>query len=84
MADTFRVLAAFVGTLPIAILFTAAVCRFFPLGAELRFAWGFGFSFPVWVGLVCAFFLARSAWRSWALCTAMTAGLALFVYGIPV
>lgn len=82
MAETMRVLAAFLGTLPVAVLFVAALCRLLPVSEQLRFALGFGVSLPTWVGLICVFFLARSAWRSWALCGLLSAGLALLVYGI--
>jgi len=76
------VLAATLGTLPIALLGSAALARFLPLSADARFATGFGLAIPLWVAAMCVVLLARSGSRALLMCLAASAALAALVFGI--
>lgn len=76
------VLAATLGTLPLALLGSAALARFLPLSADARFATGFGLAVPLWVSAMCVALLARSGTRALLVCLAATAALAALVFGI--
>ncbi|WP_437675082.1 hypothetical protein [Sorangium sp. So ce131] len=78
-----RVLAALVGTLPIAVLGGACLSRFAPLAEEARFILGYALAVPLWVGAMCLAFLARSAARAWAVCAAISALLGALAYAVP-
>jgi hypothetical protein len=76
------VLAATLGTLPIALLGSAALARFLPLSADARFATGFGLAIPFWVAAMCVALLAKSGSRALLVCLAATAALVALVFGI--
>jgi hypothetical protein len=76
------VFAATVGTLPLALLTSAALARFLPLSADARFASGFGLVIPLWVVAMCGVLLVRSGTRALLVCTGATALLAVLVFGI--
>jgi hypothetical protein len=78
-----RVLAALAGTLPVALLASAALARFLPLSEDTRFAIGFTAAIPLWITAMCFAFLARSGERAWAVCIAATVLLAALSYGVP-
>jgi hypothetical protein len=76
------VLAATLGTLPIALLGSAALARFLPLSADARFATAFGLAIPLWVAAMCVALLAKSGTRALLVCLAASATLAALVLGI--
>jgi len=76
------VLAATLGTLPIALLGSAALARFLPLSAEARFATGFGLAIPLWVAAMCVALLARCGRRALYVCLVASAALAAVVFGV--
>lgn len=76
-------LAATLGTLPVALLASAALARFLPVSADLRYALAFTAVIPLWVLAMCVAFLARRSARSWACCAALTVALGTLVYGVP-
>lgn len=78
-----RILAALAGTLPLALLASAALARFLPLSEDTRFAIGFTLAIPLWITAMCFTFLARSGARAWGLCIAAGALFAALAYGIP-
>lgn len=74
-----RVSAALLGTLAPSLLATAALAAHLPIAADLRFAIGFFAFIPLWVTAMTVAFLARSGWRTWALCLGATIVLAFVV-----
>ncbi len=80
---TLRVLAALVGTLPLAVLASVCLARRLPLAEGARLTLGFTLAIPVWVAVMCLVFLARGGWRAWGLCSAATLLLGLLSYGVP-
>ncbi len=80
---TLRLLAALVGTLPVAVLASACVARFAPLSGDTRSLLGFALVVPLWVTAMCVAFLARSATRAWGVCAALSAVLFALAYGVP-
>lgn len=79
-----RVLAALVGTLPVAVLASACVARFLPLAEAARFILGFTLAIPLWVTAMCFVFLARSGARAWGFCLGASVLLGALAYGVPV
>ena len=77
------VLAATLGTLPLALLLSACIARFLPLSPDARYALAFGLVIPSWLAAMCLVVLVRSGARSLMLCAALTALLAGLVYGVP-
>jgi hypothetical protein len=78
------VLATTFGSLPIALLTSAALARFQPLSPDARFATGFGLAIPLWVSVMCVTALARSGARALLVCAAISAALAGLVFGVAV
>jgi hypothetical protein len=76
------VLAATLGTLPIALFVGAILARFLPVSADARFALGFGLTIPVWLAAMCAALLARSGARALCICAATSMVLGALVFGI--
>lgn len=76
---TARVIAATVGSLPIALFGSVCIGRFLPLAEATRFVVGFTLAIPLWVALMCVLFLSQDAKRTWLLCVA--GGLALWSLG---
>jgi biotin transporter BioY len=81
--DTLRVLAALVGTLPVAVLGTACLSRFLPAGAEARMAIGAALAIPLWILAMCTVALSRSAARAWLWCGGLALVVGALAYGIP-
>lgn len=80
---TLRVLAALVGTLPVATLASACLARLLPLEEPARFTVGFTLAIPAWVAAMCVVFLARSAQRAWGVCAGAALLLGALAYGVP-
>jgi hypothetical protein len=78
-----RVLAALVGTLPLAVLTSVCLARLWPLAEATRLALGFTLAIPLWMAAMSFAFLARSGWRAGSLCLATTLLLGLLTYGVP-
>ncbi|WP_441290379.1 hypothetical protein ACSRUE_07305 [Sorangium sp. KYC3313] len=78
-----RVLAALVGTLPLAVLASVCLARFAPLAESTRSALGFSLVVPLWLAAMCFAFLARSAARAWGVCAALGAVLLALAYVVP-
>ncbi|WP_437633791.1 hypothetical protein [Sorangium sp. So ce854] len=78
-----RVVAALVGTLPVALLSGVCLARFAPLSEGARGALGFSLVVPLWVAAMCVAFLARSAARAWGMCAALSAVLFALAYAVP-
>jgi len=76
------VLGATFGTLPLALLGSAALARFLPLSPDARFATGFALAIPLWVSAMCVALLARRGSRALYVCLAASAALAALVFGI--
>lgn len=70
------------GSLPVALLASAALARFLPLSPDARFAIGFALAIPAWVGVMCVTLLAESGLRALLVCAGLGAALAGLVYGI--
>lgn len=81
--DALRVLAALIGTLPAAVLASAALSRFLPVSEPLRFTIGFGSAFLLWAAGICWVFLVRRAVVAWALCVGVGGVLGAVVWGVP-
>ncbi|WP_437293218.1 hypothetical protein [Sorangium sp. So ce426] len=80
---TLRVLAALIGTLPLAVLGGVCLARFAPLAEATRSALGFALVVPLWLAAMCVAFLARSAARAWSVCAAIGAVLLALAYAVP-
>ncbi|WP_437589110.1 hypothetical protein [Sorangium sp. So ce1000] len=78
-----RVLAALVGTLPLAVAGSSCLARFAPLAEATRSILGFVLVVPLWLAAMCVAFLARSAARAWGVCAALGAVLLALAYGVP-
>lgn len=78
-----RVLAALVGTLPLAVLASVCLARFAPFAESTRAALGFSLVVPLWLAAMCFAFLARSAARAWGVCAALGAVLLALAYVVP-
>ncbi|WP_437277999.1 hypothetical protein WME90_43365 [Sorangium sp. So ce375] len=78
-----RVLAALIGTLPLAVLGSVCLARFAPFGEATRSAVGFSLVVPLWLAAMCVAFLARSAARAWGGCAALGAVLLALAYWVP-
>jgi hypothetical protein len=76
------VLAATLGTLPIALFVGALLARFLPVSADARFALGFGLTIPTWLAIMCVALLARSGARAFCICGAASMVLAVLVFGV--
>jgi hypothetical protein len=79
---TLLVVAATVGTLPVALFTAAATARFLPISADARFALAFGISIPAWVSIMCITLLARSGARALGACVAASLILGCLVLGV--
>jgi len=77
-----RILAAILGTLPVALLGSACLARFLPLSEDARFAIGLTAAIPLWITGMCFAYLARSGARAWLVCLLTCAAMAVVVYGI--
>ncbi|WP_437832152.1 hypothetical protein [Sorangium sp. So ce1153] len=78
-----RVLAALLGTLPLAFLASVCLSRFAPLAEGARSILGWSLAVPLWVAAMCVVFLARSGARAWGGCAALSAVLFALAYGVP-
>jgi hypothetical protein len=67
----------------VALLASAAVARHLPVAADTRYAVAFLFAIPAWLVAMCLAF-ASDARRSGLWCLALSALLALLVFGVPV
>jgi predicted permease len=67
------------GTLPIALLLSAALARYLPLSDDARFALGFASSIPLWVSIMCVALLAKTGARALAGCVTASLLLALLI-----
>jgi hypothetical protein len=76
------VLGVTLGTLPVALLASAAVARFLPVSADARFATGFALVIPLWQLCMCIALLARRGGTLLTLCGALSLALAALVFGI--
>ena len=76
------ILATTLGSLPIALLGSAALARFLPVSPDARFAIGFGLAIPSWVSVMCITVLARSGLRALLASAAISAALAGVVFGV--
>ncbi|WP_437528323.1 hypothetical protein WME79_44770 [Sorangium sp. So ce726] len=81
--SALRVLAALVGTLPLAVLASVCLARFAPLAEDTRSALGFSLVVPLWLAAMCFAFLTRSAARAWGACAALGALLLALAYVVP-
>lgn len=63
------------GTLPVALLAAVCLARFLPFQEATRFVVGFTLAIPLWVALMTAMFLSRSAWRAALLCGGLAVAL---------
>jgi hypothetical protein len=78
-----RVIAALLGTLPVALFAAAALARFLPAPEPVRFAIGYSAMLPLWLAAMCWIAVARSGRRAWLLCAAATVLTAALVLAIP-
>lgn len=78
-----RIIAATLGTLPVALLTSACIARFAPLSPDLRFAIAYAALVPLWVSAMCVAFLARRGAHALFACALVSALLALCVWGAP-
>lgn len=62
-----RVLAALVGTGPVALAISVALAHVFPAPFEWRLLIGSYAAVPVWIALIWIALVARSGRRAWAL-----------------
>lgn len=76
------VLGVTLGTLPVALLASAAVARFLPVSADARFAAGFALAIPLWQLCMCIALLARRAATVLTVCGISSLALAVLVFGI--
>jgi hypothetical protein len=74
--------ATTLGSLPVALLASAALARFLPVSADARFAIGFGAAIPSWLTVMCITLLAKQAGRALLMCLAVSGGLAALLFGI--
>ena len=79
---TLLIAGVTLGTLPVALLASAAIARFLPLSADARYAAGFGLAIPIWQLCMCLALLARRAATVLGACAALSALLAALVFGI--
>ena len=79
---TLRVLAALLGTMPVAVLAAVCLARFLPFAEATRFTLGFTLAFPLWLACMCVAFLARSGARAWGWCLGVSAALAVLASGL--
>lgn len=68
LGATVRVIAALLGTMPVAFLASLALARQLPLALESRFSLGLLLFFPLWVTALCWVWLSRSWLRAWLWC----------------
>jgi hypothetical protein len=68
--------AALVGSLLLSVLIGVAVARFLPGTVDLRLAVGTLLVIPLWLGISCWSFLARSGGRTWLVVLLLSAVLA--------
>lgn len=75
-----RVLAATVGTIPVALALGVTLALTLPLPLSLGLTIGSYAVFPIWVAAACCTFLAESAGRAWVslICIAALASLLSF------
>jgi hypothetical protein len=78
-----RIVAATVGTAPVALCVSACLARFLPLSEDGRFAIGFACLVPLWVGLMCVTFLARRGLYALGACVTASLVLAGVVHYVP-
>jgi hypothetical protein len=83
LAVSLRILAATLGTLPVALYAGVCLARFLPFSLDVRFAVGFSAVVPLWIAAMCIAFLARRGARSWLLCLLGSGLMAAFAYGVP-
>ena len=76
------VLGVILGTLPVALLASAAVARFLPVSADARFAAGFALAIPLWQLCMCIALLARRGATVLTVCSISSLVLAALVFGI--
>ena len=76
------IIATVLGSLPIALLTSAALARFLPLSPDARFALAFGLAIPSWVTIMCVTLLARNGLRALLVCAGVSAALAALVFGV--
>ena len=78
-----QVAAATLGTLPVALLFSATLARHLPMTADARYAIAFLAVIPTWLTSMCLAFLAGSHLSAWSWCVACCTLLAGVVFGLP-
>lgn len=78
-----RVLAATLGTAPLALFTAALVARFAPLSTDGRFALAYIGVIPLWIVLMCFAFLARHGARALAVCLGASLMLAALLSIAP-
>lgn len=72
--------AATLGTLPVALLASAALARYLPLSDDARFAVGFAAVIPLWVTAMCVTLLIQTGRRALLGCLGVSLLLALLVF----
>lgn len=76
-----RVVAALLGTLPLAALVSVCLARHLPLSRDAAFAIAYVALIPTWITAMCLAFLARSGLRCLLLCAALSGLLAAVALG---
>jgi len=76
------VLGVTLGTLPVALLASAAVARFLPVSADARFAAGFALVIPLWQLCMCIALLARRGATVLTVCGMLSLALAALLFGV--
>ncbi|MEY2931395.1 MAG: hypothetical protein RL033_2144 [Pseudomonadota bacterium] len=76
------VAAVILGTLPIALLTSAALARYLPLSDDARFAVGFVVVIPLWVTAMCIALLAKTGLRAFVWCLGTSVVLSALVLPI--
>jgi hypothetical protein len=76
-----RVLGAVVGALPVAVLLAGFLASYLPLSGAYTFPLAMLLLAPIWVGVMCACFLARRGWLVWVALAVAFVGLRFAVPG---
>ena len=76
------VLSVTLGTLPVALLASAAVARFLPSSEDTRFAAAFALAIPLWVSTMSVALLARRGTTVLGVCATLCLLLAALVFGV--
>ena len=76
-----RVLGALVGSLPVAVLLAGFLASYLPLSGAYTFPAAMLLLAPIWVGVMCACFLARRGWLVWVALAVVFVGLRFAVPG---